>query len=102
MLLAFTLTMPGRNTWNGRWSGDGELFCIVKNLGQSKSVRMKGEALAGRSYGYAWNDGWYASIDVREVDAAEARRLRAKSKGFWGYGWMVESLLRHGDIRTEE
>jgi hypothetical protein len=101
MLLAFMLTMPGRNTWNGRWSGDGEVFCIVRNLGQSKAARVKGGRLIG-DHGYAWDDGWRARVRVFEVDSAMARRLRAKSKGFWGYGWMVDSLLKHGDIRTGE
>jgi len=71
------------------------LFAIVRNLGQSKAARAKGEALVG-NHGYSWPDGWYANINVREVDAAEARRLRAKSQGFFGYGWMVDNLLDHG------
>lgn len=100
MLLAFTLSMPGKGSWNGKWSGEGRPFVIVRNLGQSKAARAKGEALTG-DYGYAWDDGWRANVNVREVDAKEARQLRAKSVGFFGYGWMVDSLLRHGDIRTE-
>lgn len=99
MILAFTLTMPGRNTWNGRWSGEGELFVITRNLGQSKAARKKGEALLG-DHSYSWS--WRANIKVNEVDAAEARRLRAKSRGFLGCSWMVDSLLLHGDIRADD
>lgn len=101
MILAFVLTMPGRNTWNGKWTGDGELFAIVKNLGQSKAACDKGAALLGH-HGYSWDDGWYANIEVREVDSREARRIRAKSRGFWGYGWMVDNLLHHGSTGNEE
>lgn len=101
MMLAFVLTMPGRNTWNGRWSGEEMTFAVVKNLGRGQAARKKGEALLG-NHGYAWDDGWRANIEVREVDAAEARRLRAKSRGFCGYEWMVDNLLLYGSTRAEE
>lgn len=100
MILAFVLTMPGRNTWNGRWSGEQSTYAIVKNLGRSKAAHEKGAALLG-NHGYAWDDGWFANIEVREVDAKEARRLRAKSRGFFGYEWMVDNLLLYGNTRGE-
>ena len=98
MFLAFKLSMPGSPSWNGKWSGDGMPFFIVKNLGPSVKMREKGDALIG-DYGYVWPDGWRANVSVREVDASEARRLRANSRGFAGYDWMVESLLACGEIR---
>lgn len=27
-MIVFTLTMPNRNTWNGKWTGDGRVFAI--------------------------------------------------------------------------
>ncbi|MEN6430284.1 MAG: hypothetical protein ABFC80_05495 [Coriobacteriales bacterium] len=95
MYVAFILTMPGVNTWNGRWSGDGKLFAVVKNLGRSKAACDKAVALVGH-HGYAWDDGWRADIEVRVVDSAEARRIRSKSRGFLGYSWMIDNLLDHG------
>ena len=101
MTLAFILTMPGCNSWDGRWSGEGCLHARVRNLGRSQKAEAQGRLLVG-SYGYRWSDGWAASVDVREVDAAEARRLRSKSVGFAGYDWMIDSILTHGEIRTPQ
>jgi hypothetical protein len=28
----FTLSMPGRSSWNGGWSGEGRHFAIVRTL----------------------------------------------------------------------
>lgn len=99
MILAFVLTMPGVNTWNGRWSGEGELFVDIRNIGRAKASEEKGRALIeGSSYFYRWDDGWCAEVSVSEVTAAEARKMRAKSKGFMGYNWMVNNLLATGEI----
>lgn len=92
MLLAFKLSMPGRNSWNGGWSGEGRPFIIVR------SFRDKGaDRLPGR-YHYDFGDGWRAAVEVGRVDAAEARKLRRQSAGFAGYDWMVDSIVRHGRI----
>jgi len=93
-LIAFELSMPRNNSWNGRWSGDAECFAIVRNIRAKKSIPEL------TSYGYNFGDGWFARVDVREVSAAEARRLRKASKGFCGYNWMIDSIIWHGEIRT--
>ena len=90
MILAYTLTMPGRGSWNGGWSGDDG--CHVATRSYRTSAPMIG------SYRYAWEDGWAARIEVREVTAAEAAKLRRKSDGFCGYDWMIDSIERHGAI----
>ena len=99
LMLAFKLSMPGVASWNGRWSGEGREYVIVKSLGRSKAAGARGaEILAGAPYGYGFGDGWFASVSVREVDPAEARKLRRTSAGFCGYDWMVESIIRDGKI----
>ncbi len=96
MILAFTLSMPGAASWNGRWSGEGRLYVKVQTM-STKALKAKAESLIGH-HSYGWSDGWRASVAVREVDAKEARQLRRKSNGFCGYDWMVGSLLKHGKI----
>lgn len=84
---AFFLTMPGNNSWNGKWSGDGDLYCRV--------VANKSEP---GNYSYSFGDGWRASVEVRNVTAVEARKLRKRSRGFCGYDWMISSIERFGYI----
>ena len=102
MMLAFTLTMPGRSSWNGTWSGDGDFYVLLRAIARSERERAAA-LLSHHNYSYSWPDGWRAAVAVREVSANEARRLRRTSHGFCGYDWMVDSLLKNGRIsRTEE
>jgi len=96
MILAFTLTMPGVNSWNGRWTGEDRLHVHVRTLtGKAAETAMRHN---GKCYSYAWSDGWRASISVRQVAAPEATKLRKRTKGFCGYEWMIDSILRDGGI----
>ena len=90
-LVAFTLSMPGRSSWDGRWSGEGRLYVIVRR------VKTVTNDLLGY-HSYAWQDGWCASIEASIVDSKEAAKLRKRSAGFCGYDWMVDSLLMDGRI----
>lgn len=92
MQVSFELSMPNNNSWNGKWTGDGECYCVVRTLKEPPKL--------GR-YSYNFGDGWRAAIDVREVTSSAAKSLKKKSKGFCGYEWMIDSIIRHGDIRTE-
>lgn len=100
MMLVFTLSMPSSGAWDGKWSGQGRLYAIVKNLGRSKKDAAKGRQIIDNApYRYDFGDGWIAKISVHEVDGREARKLRRASRGFWGYGWMVDSIREHGRIQ---
>lgn len=93
--------MPWRSSWNGQWSGEETLYAIVKKFTTKKAMARAQTILAKGCYSYSWDDGWRASINVREVDAVQARKVRAKSKGFCGYDWMVESILTYGSIYAD-
>ncbi len=54
--------------------------------------------LAGGRYYYYFGDGWGASVSVREVATSEAGKIERKSAGFCGYDWMIDSIIRHGEI----
>lgn len=101
MILAFELSMPNCNSWNGRWTGrwtgEGRAYIRTKTFRGAKSI-TKASELIGYHY-YSFGDGWGAGVHVREVDSAEARRIRKKSAGFHGYDWMIESLLQNGLIK---
>jgi len=97
MLIAFELSMPSNNAWNGRWTGEGRVYARVLNVGGSKKARAKWEGLAKqRHFRHAFGDGWVACVTVSEVDAKAARDLRKRSMGFCGYDWMIDNIRFHG------
>jgi hypothetical protein len=93
--IAFILTMPNNNSWNGKWSGDKDLHVIIKNLSDKYGKKV----LLESSYYYNFGDGWSASIEVKEIDGLESRALRKRNSGFCGYDWMVSSIISNGEIR---
>jgi hypothetical protein len=100
MNLCFTLSMPGRNSWNGRWSGEDALYAKVLNFRGKKDVEKARSILETGYYDYNFGDGWRAGISIKEVDPKESARIRRKSAGFNGYDWMVESIVEIGVIKT--
>ena len=99
MLIAFELSMPSNNSWNGRWSGEERKYVRVLNVGTSKKAYAKWKPIIDRAYyRYAFGDGWCAAVSVKEVDIATARRLRRITAGFCGYDWMIDSIRFDGDI----
>ena len=95
-MIAFELTMPNKGSWNGKWSQEGQLFVRCRDR------RSVPKEYWNDSFFYRWEDGWTACVTTRQVTAAEARKLERKSKGFCGYDWMINSIIRHGDIRLED
>ena len=98
MILAFELTMPRCNSWNGRWSGEDRRFIIVKVFSNKKALARAAKLIADAPYYYNWSDGWGARVDVCEVSSNESRKLRKLSAGFCGYDWMVRTIIDHGEI----
>jgi hypothetical protein len=99
MHLAFELSMPNNNAWNGKWTGEGRQYVRVLTVSNAKKTREKYEKIIG-SHSYNFGDGWRACVTVKEVDGLAKRRLVRGSAGFCGYDWMIESLRQHGEIRA--
>ena len=52
----FRLSMPSANSWNGRWSGEGRNYAIVKTLTDKAAASLlKGEP--SQSWFHRWDDG---------------------------------------------
>ena len=99
MRLSFVLSMPNVASWNGKWTGEGTLYAKVINFGRSKKADEKAKAILAKGYyRYAFGDGWSAGISVKAVLPREAAMIRRKSKGFYGYDWMVDSIRSDGKI----
>lgn len=95
-MILFLLDMPGKGSWNGKWSGEGRCYARVKYDSQVPKDRID------RSYRYRWDDGWEARIDVSKITAAEANKYRKKSVGFAGYDWMIDSIIQYDKIMTDK
>ena len=91
MLICFELSMPGCNSWDGKWSGEGGYYALVENIPNKKAE----EILKTAGYRYNFGDGWSAYVSVRQVDSREAAKIRRKSRGFCGYDWMVKSICKN-------
>ena len=91
-MIVFELSMPNRGSWNNKWSGDNEIF--VRCYDQRKVPKE----YWNKSFYHSWDDGWTACVTTRQVSYKEAQKLKQKSKGFYGYDWMITSIIRYGKI----
>jgi len=96
MILAFYLSMPNCASWDGKWSGDGKKYVIVKTFQGKKSVENAEKIRQTGYYHYSWSDGWGAGITVHQVNSSQAAKLRKESQGFCGYNWMVDTICDYG------
>jgi hypothetical protein len=81
------LTMPNVGSWNGKWTGDSDKHTILVKGKNAKE-------LIGNYY-YNFGDGWGASVEIRKAKPREKI-----TNQFAGYEWMVESIKKHGVIKT--
>ena len=91
--IEFRLTMPSTASANGRWSGEGRNYIIVKTLHDQEAAALL-EGKTERTWFHRWEDGWGARVTAR-ILAPGSRR--PPSDGFAGYDWMVANILAHGD-----
>lgn len=95
-MIIFELTMPSCGSWNGRWSGEGRLYA------KSRRNNQVPKDVINKDFYYRWEDGWAARISVRKVDCSEERKIMRKSSGFCGYDWMIDSIIKYGEILCKE
>lgn len=86
----FELSMPSNNSWNGKWSGEGNAYTVAKTMPEAKFQGLK------RRYTYSFGDGWVAAVSIREATTGE----RPTNK-FCGYEWMIDSILKRDAITAD-
>ena len=98
--IAFILSMPNVGSWDSQWTGEGNLYAVVKTYSDCywKKIKDKG----GKGGYYNFGDGWRASVDVKEVSTLEARQIKKRSNGFLGYEWMIDSLINFSKIYNSQ
>ena len=114
--LSFELTMPNVGSWNGKWTGADKHYFVIKVVDNKTAAKIMngaeimpivegffnprqiGNTLPRKNYHYSWDDGWGASICVEQITAREGNKRRKLSSGFWGYEWMVDSIIIYDEI----
>ena len=86
----FQLSMPSNNSWNGKWSGENNVYTIARTLPAGKLDALK------RRYTYSFGDGWVAAVSVREAEPREK-----PTNKFCGYEWMIDSILKRDAITAD-
>jgi len=87
----FQLSMPSNNSWNGKWTGQDNVYTVARPMTDKKFGSLK------EYYSYAFGDGWVAAVTVRKCKPRE----KATNK-FCGYTWMINSILTHGEIKVDK
>lgn len=88
--------MPNVGSWNGKWTGAQNAHFAFTRCTEKKFKELSDKI--GKSYYYDFGDGWGASIDVKIITAKEKAKIQKVNKGFMGYDWMIDSILKHGEI----
>lgn len=86
----FQLSMPSNNSWNGKWSGEENVYTIAKAMPEAKAAALKPR------YTYSFGDGWVAAVKVRYANPRE----KVTNK-FCGYEWMIDSILKRDAITAD-
>jgi hypothetical protein len=97
MILSFELTMPNVGSWNGQWTGQSSKYYRHRNVSKQEAEKI----LAGKernSWYYNFGDGWGANVSVGKVLSGEKNKRERNSKGFAGYDWMIDEILKYGRI----
>ena len=95
-MIVFELTMTGVGSWNHKWTGENKKYLRTRRESEVPKERWN------RNYEYSWDDGWTACVSVRKVDYREVRKMMKNSAGFYGYDWMISSIIRYGYITTKD
>jgi hypothetical protein len=94
--------MPNVGSWNGKWSGENDLYAIVHTFRTKEGNQIATKILEKKYYHYNFGDGWSAGIRINQIDSKQKRYIQKKSRGFYGYEWMIDSIIKHNKIIVEE
>lgn len=96
--ILYKLTMPNVGSWNGKWTGEGRLHCLIKSYKKDSDIPEK--VLSKKNYYYDFGDGWGANIDCSEIKGNEKVKYKKLSMGFCGYDWMIKEIEEFGRIKS--
>lgn len=86
----FELSMPLNNSWNGKWSGEDNVYTVARTISGAKFEDLKPR------YTYSFGYGPVAVVRIREAEPREKATNR-----FCGYEWMIDSILKRDAITVD-
>ena len=92
--------MPNVGSWNGKWTGADRPYFRFKTLSK-KDAELLMDGKDYQNFYYNFGDGWGANVKVKITDSYTRRKLEKITKGFCGYEWMIESILKNGKIKID-
>lgn len=95
----FILTMPNCGSWNGKWTGEGNNYTRTRKI-INRNKPIYPELKEGNHY-YNFGDGWGANVEVKFITKSEAKMADKTTKGFSGYEWMIDSIIKNNKIIIE-
>ncbi len=98
MLLQFTLSMPNIGSWNRKWTGESNLYARVQNFTGKERIKLAKELCDLKRFHYDFGDGWSAMVSVEKIDSKKAAKVRYSTRGFYGYDWMIKSIVQNKEI----
>ena len=92
--LAFRLTMLCHAPLRSSWQDKNFVACrqFMEQL-RTRTIAVNGP------YTYRFSDGYTAHISAFVINEAQRNRLLNESDGFGGYEWMIDSIIKHGEIK---
>ena len=97
MILSFELTMPNVGSWNGQWTGQSSKYYRHRKVSKQEAEKILANKERNSWY-YSFDDGWGANVSVEKVLSGEKNKRERNSKGFAGYDWMIDEILKYGRI----
>jgi len=97
MILSFELTMPNVGSCNGQWTGGSKKYYRHKTVSKKDAEKILSNKERNSWY-YNFGDGWGANVSVEKVLSTEKNKRERNSKGFAGYDWMIDEIIKYGRI----
>jgi hypothetical protein len=85
--------MPNVGSWNGKWTGESNFYARTRSFRGAENLLKAAEILKIRYFHYNFGDGWSAGVTVKQINSAEAAKVNKKTRGFYGYDWMIDSII---------
>lgn len=102
VFVSFELKMTNIGSWNGKWTGEGKRYIIVKSLSKDIVAKIFGDKNF-ETYHHSWGDGWGCNIIVMKIDSDIKNSFSKEFKnGFCGYEWMVDNIISHQSAYSKE
>jgi len=98
MRIEFKLSMPNVGSWNGRWTGQDRNYVHYRNIPKD-IVSFLGLDKKEGYWHYNFGDGWSAGIRARVMETGKKEK---KSDGFYGYEWMIDSIIKINKIVSQQ